>query len=460
MVFNVESKIKELRLSGDSLQTIANKLNISKSTVYRIIERFKINKPELPSNEIISAYKNGMSVLQLSKKYNCSRSKIQKVLDTNKIQKQRNRKTITLNKELCDGDFSIKNIMKTHNVSKNTAIKLRKKSNIKTNNSILELDVDKIKHLHINEKMSASELANEFNCYYGTIINKLGNEYNPNLHRSQFEQKIQTLLESNNIKYKRNTRTVISPKELDFYTPEYNLALEVNGLYWHCEISGGKDKSYHYNKYKECQNKNITLMQFTDIEIAEKWDIISSMILHKINKTENKIPARKTTFRKVEFSEMKRFMENNHISGHAIFSNGYGLYYDDVLVCGITTIKNRFEKNEQHEIVRFATKLNTVVVGGLSKLLNHIPEKELVTYSNNMYGDGMGYEKTGFNYISETKPGYKYYKDGILYSRQTFQKYKLKDKLEHFNSDISEWENMKLNGYDRVWDCGHKKYIK
>ena len=32
---------------------------------------------------------------------------------------------------------------------------------------------------------------------------------------------------------------------------------------------------------------------------------------------------------------------------------------------------------------------------------------------------------------------------------------KLKNKLESFNSELSEWENMKNNGYDRIWDCGN-----
>jgi len=31
-------------------------------------------------------------------------------------------------------------------------------------------------------------------------------------------------------------------------------------------------------------------------------------------------------------------------------------------------------------------------------------------------------------------------------------------KLANFNPNLSEWENMKNNGYDRIWDCGHLKY--
>jgi hypothetical protein len=24
---------------------------------------------------------------------------------------------------------------------------------------------------------------------------------------------------------------------------------------------------------------------------------------------------------------------------------------------------------------------------------------------------------------------------------------------------LSEWQNMQINGYDRIWDCGHMKFI-
>ncbi|QQV87837.1 hypothetical protein [Campylobacter phage CJLB-7] len=39
-------------------------------------------------------------------------------------------------------------------------------------------------------------------------------------------------------------------------------------------------------------------------------------------------------------------------------------------------------------------------------------------------------------------------------------KHKLKDKLEKFDPNLTESENMKLNGYNRVWDCGQGVWIK
>jgi len=41
------------------------------------------------------------------------------------------------------------------------------------------------------------------------------------------------------------------------------------------------------------------------------------------------------------------------------------------------------------------------------------------------------------------------------------QKFSESDDMNQLmGNDIqTEWENMQINGYDRAWDCGHKKFI-
>lgn len=52
-------------------------------------------------------------------------------------------------------------------------------------------------------------------------------------------------------------RTIIKPLELDIYLPEYKIAIEFNGLYYHSQISGNKDSNYHLNKTNLCQSQGI-----------------------------------------------------------------------------------------------------------------------------------------------------------------------------------------------------------
>ena len=42
-----------------------------------------------------------------------------------------------------------------------------------------------------------------------------------------------------------------------------------------------------------------------------------------------------------------------------------------------------------------------------------------------------------------------------LEHRMQYQKHKLHKKLKAVDLQLTEWENMANNGYDRVWDCGN-----
>ena len=52
---------------------------------------------------------------------------------------------------------------------------------------------------------------------------------------------------------KKDRSVLENGQEIDIYLPEYNLAIEFNGLYWHSELF--KNKYYHINKTKICKEK-------------------------------------------------------------------------------------------------------------------------------------------------------------------------------------------------------------
>jgi len=39
-------------------------------------------------------------------------------------------------------------------------------------------------------------------------------------------------------------------------------------------------------------------------------------------------------------------------------------------------------------------------------------------------------------------------------------KHNLKDKLQIFDPNLTEWQNMQLNNYDRIWDCGNFVFVR
>ena len=270
---------------------------------------------------------------------------------------------------------------------------------------------------------------------------------------SQPHQRVINLLNEHQIEYEINTRSIISPLELDIYIPSKSLAIEVNGIYWHSELSG-KDRNYHLNKTIACEKKGIQLLQFWDIEIEDKWDIVSSMIINKLWLIKNKIGARKCIVKSISSQQAFEFFEKNHIQGGIKSAINYGLFLNKELISAISFSICRFDSNKILELTRFGVKNNTSVIGAFSKLFKH-HKGDVVTYADRRYSIGNVYLKNNFTLEKSSNPGYKYLRENGLESRMKYQKHKLPNLLETFNPDLTEWENMKVNGFDRIWDCGN-----
>jgi hypothetical protein len=113
---------------------------------------------------------------------------------------------------------------------------------------------------------------------------------------------------------------------------------------------------------------------------------------------------------------------------------------------------------------RYCNILNTNVIGGASKLFNHFIKNynvnSIVTYSDMRLFNGNVYKNIGMSFVNTTPPNYHYFDRNycVPLTRIGFQKHKLSKILKIFDNKLSEWQNMQLNGYDRIWDCGHFKY--
>ncbi len=253
--------------------------------------------------------------------------------------------------------------------------------------------------------------------------------------------------------------------ELDIFLPEYKYAIEFNGLYWHSENNGNKDKQYHLNKTSLCNNKNIQLIHIFSNEWLHNKEIIKSLILAKLGIFKQRIYARKCIVKEISTIEKDQFLEINHRQGKDKSSVKLGLYYDNSLVSVMTFGKRQISRKNVLEMIRYCTKCYVQIIGGASKLFsyfrtNYWKGEDIYSYADRRWSNGRLYDKLGFTLSHISSPNYWYTKDyNTLCHRVSFQKHKLKDKLEIFNSDLTEWENMKLNNYDRIWDCGNYVYV-
>jgi hypothetical protein len=253
-------------------------------------------------------------------------------------------------------------------------------------------------------------------------------------------------------------------KEIDVYIPQLNLGFELNGLYWHSTI-GGKSTSYHIDKTKFFMEHGIKIIHITDHEWIHKREIISSIIRARVGKSLIAVNARECIIKNISAKEGKSFLDTTHIQGGTGATNSmtYGMFLGHTLVA-VMAFRSTKSMGEV-ELYRFSTMLNFNVRGGFSKMLKHFVNNNakytrIITYADIRFSgaspDDTVYAKNGFKYIHSSQPNYKYFRDGrTMLDRRTFQKHKLADKLDIFDKEKTEWENMKANGYNKIYDCGN-----
>ena len=158
------------------------------------------------------------------------------------------------------------------------------------------------------------------------------------------------------------------------------------------------DKDYHFKKWLLARNSGYELISIFDWYDLNK---VMSLLKSKLQLNNNKIGARKTTIKQIDKKISKEFLDKNHILGYDRSSDViYGLFYNDLLVSVMSFGRPRYAKEYEWELLRFANLSNYSVYGSASKLwkqftLDYNPNN-VITYTNNDFGNGNVYTKLGF----------------------------------------------------------------
>lgn len=266
-----------------------------------------------------------------------------------------------------------------------------------------------------------------------------------------------------------NTRDVISPLEIDIYIPDLKLGIEYDGLYWHSVGKQPYDNLSEYDyqrdrlkrKFTEAHNRDILLLDIYDLEWHDeiKGKIWKSIIKYKLGLA-TRIHARDCKVVELDSDTTTNFLIHNHLQGPVIGASvRLGLIWEDEVVAVMTFGKSRYTEHEW-ELYRFANKINLTVVGGMSKLftyfIDHYEPTSVISYANKRWSKGDVYKKLGFKIAYETGLGYFYLDPKMrVVSRQSVQKYMLSKKLEHFDPNKTELENLLDHGYRIVFTTGN-----
>ncbi len=279
---------------------------------------------------------------------------------------------------------------------------------------------------------------------------------------------------------KTNDRTVLVDQlELDILIPDKNVAVEINGAYYHSHLPSKSNEKYktntgretnrinrlsHWEKYNGCLSKGIQLLQFTDLQIQDvrTAPIVKSMILAKLGHPRSKLGARECEVCIPSADEVFSFYEANHIQGATRAGIHFGLTYANELVSCASFIPSG-NISERYELVRYASKIDLVVSGGFGRLLKAFSleynPSSIQTFLDLQYGWERSniYLPNDFTEEARIQIDYKkFYKNNLVNKRNL-----RKDALEKLGAvGETESEMDESLGIKRFWDCGKIRYVK
>jgi len=282
------------------------------------------------------------------------------------------------------------------------------------------------------------------------------------LSNSTAQQEITDFIKSLGVVVEENNRTLISPKEIDILLPDYNLAIEYNGVYWHREEIVGR--SYHKDKLQKCNDLGVELITIFEDEWMDSSDVVKNIIINRINKTPPGCGARKLVIKEIEIGECRDFLRNNHIQSYSNASIRVGAFYNNTLVSVMTFGKPQRLQNTEYELKRFCSD-GYSYPGAASRLFSFFIKKynplSIVTYSDSRWFIGGLYSQLGFLKDRIIPPDYRYVKRG-QYIRSHKSKFRKDNIAKKFNIDVSkstEKELMESLNYYRVYDCGKTRWL-
>lgn len=216
---------------------------------------------------------------------------------------------------------------------------------------------------------------------------------------SSHELELRDFLDVWGIKYITSDRIILEGLELDVYLPEYKIAIEYNGVYYHSEMMG-RGSNYHLNKTTMCDAKGINLFHVNSNEWMNNRlkNVWQNIILNVTNKLKPPPLSHGYVVDIVDVVAELKYLEINNIGGICESEVCYGLYCEGniIAMCGI-------EINDDGVNILYIVGTLGVDVSKLYDILLDyilkIYKRDLIYYENNRYRyiplQCLGFTKSG-----------------------------------------------------------------
>lgn len=280
-------------------------------------------------------------------------------------------------------------------------------------------------------------------------------------------------------------------KEIDLYAPEFNVALEYDGVKWHSGITKGDRKKYaskHIDKTNLCEKHCIQLIHLFETEWLNSRDCVIDKLSAIFHRPMERYMARKCYTEVVESGtpdfrksrdEIVAFLNRNHIQGAGSGGTCRVMLRDNKTdeLRAVCCFQNRHGRSrtteDEWDLCRYATSLGTSVIGGISKCISAFKEAHpecttLTSLADRRWTSTLrsAYSSSGFEWDGKAPvPDYFYVVGkgtGIHLANKS--QYQLKSIDEKFpdtyveGADNTEWARMERAGVPYIYDCGKLKY--
>lgn len=300
----LRSKSEALNRSNAKKENLSSFINIPNSVMQRIAES-GVNKSKLSSWFDISSHsKSFINKIESSNYDNHYHKVYVKNMNEKTIWKAEylrsidrsvfevlssNFRDVELSNKLNISNSFLTHLYKENNINdgkgKSLFVSQNFSSNRKLGNLVYECANSKDMINHIISSFDRPNLTN-FSLFFGNTVssarNILGNLditiNDSKRYGSLYEEKVYNVIQQvfgSDVVIKRWDRSVLRGRELDFYLPNHNLAIEVSPSETHA--TGGivamnyVKSTYHYLKRKQCNDKGINLITLPDPQLSDKF---------------------------------------------------------------------------------------------------------------------------------------------------------------------------------------------
>ena len=255
--------------------------------------------------------------------------------------------------------------------------------------------------------------------------------------KSAKESAIAKFIQTRGFEIESNVR-ILNGKEIDIFVPSLQTGVEFNGLYWHND--NRLSPTAHASKTKIAAELGIQLIHVFEDDWDHAPEVVSSRLLHRLNKTQVRIHARKCEVMVISNSEANAFLTQNFL-GHVQLKSleiNVGLFFNGMLCSVMSFCRQNGES--VWRLTAFCTLLNFFVAGGLSKLFSAFRKtfhpSRVICFCDNAWPSSV-LKNLSFVKVGESNP--------------TYWKINLKEG--------KRFRSCKSGEFLKIWDCGYSKWM-